>query len=304
MNVRGRLVSVVLWVIAVTNSSTLSVAQAPATKDAGGLITLIEAVDVPAREGGLLEELAVEPGSYVEVQQFLARLDDKQELHNLRMARRQYEISKMLSESNADIEFAKLSERVAYLEFERAKEVNALVSKATTATDLDKLRFDWERARLQIQQAQISQRRNQLEAEIRGEEVESAQLAVSRRQVLAPMSGQIVEVYRQAGEWVDPGEPIVRLVRLDRLRIKRYISAAEFLPSELKDLPAVAEVTLARGRRESFPGRVVFVNPLEEDDGNFAVWIDLENRQENGAWLLMPGKWADVHIGGRDRRNH
>ena len=95
---------------------------------------------------------------------------------------------------------------------------------------------------------------------------------------------------------MSPGDPLVQLVRLDRLRIKGFLNARDYAPGDVIDRPARVRVSLTGGRQEEFTGRVVFVSPKEEADGKFAIWIDVQNRQANGHWVLSAGKRADVEL--------
>ncbi len=105
-----------------------------------------------------------------------------------------------------------------------------------------------------------------------------------------------MKVYRHLGEWVAPGDPVVRIVRVDRLRLEAFLNAKDFGPEEIDGKAITVEVDLARGRKVKFPGKVVFVSPLVEAGGEYRVLCDVVNRQENAQWLLRPGMVADMTI--------
>jgi macrolide-specific efflux system membrane fusion protein len=98
------------------------------------------------------------------------------------------------------------------------------------------------------------------------------------------------------GEWVEPGNEVLRLVRLDRLRIEGFLNASDFSPSEVSNRPVRVTVELARGRKETFQGKIVFVNPLVQAGGVYRVWAEVVNRMENNQWLLRPGLLAEMTI--------
>ena len=66
---------------------------------------------------------------------------------------------------------------------------------------------------------------------------------------------------------------------------------------ELADGQVTVSVARQRGRTAQFTGKVVFVNPIIEANGNYRVWAEVDNRQENGHWLL-----AARHGGADDDR--
>ena len=43
-------------------------------------------------------------------------------------------------------------------------------------------------------------------------------------------------------------------------------------------------------------GKIVFVSPLVQPGGEYLVWAEVENKQENGHWLLRPGLTATMTI--------
>ena len=55
-------------------------------------------------------------------------------------------------------------------------------------------------------------------------------------------------------------------------------------------------VTLAHGQRETFPGKIVYVNPLVQAGGEFQVRAEVQNRQDSGGWILSPGLTAEMTI--------
>lgn len=265
-------------------------------RDYGCVVTLVEEVEVSARDAGVLVDLAVQPGQEVHTGDVLANLDSADGLAQVAIARRELEISRLEAESVLEIEFAKKSERIAFLEHERAKQANARAQQAVTTTDLERLQFEWEKAGLQITQAEQAKRKAELEYGVKVERLKAAEEALKKRRLIAPQDGRVVDVFRQAGEWVNPGDSVMRILRLDRLRVKAFIESSRFHPALLANCHADVTATLAGGRKERFVGLVVFVSPEVDEDGRFGVWIDVPNRRERGMWLLAPGNKADVSI--------
>lgn len=260
------------------------------------VLSFVEEVETPSQEAGPLAAVRVVPGQNVAVGEPLAQLDDRAARIDQQIAQREFEIARDEAASDIDVQFAQKSEQVAYFAFQRALEANKSHLNVVVETELKRLQFEWERAKLQIVQAQLALQNARQSAEIAHSKLEAAQNTVQRRQIRAPIAGQVVLVHKDAGEWVAPGDALVQIVRLDRLRIKGFLNAREFAPGDVVDRAARVRVALTGGRQEEFPGRVVFVSPKEEADGKFAVWIDVQNRQVNGHWLLSAGKRADVEL--------
>jgi macrolide-specific efflux system membrane fusion protein len=282
-------------------AASLSLGQAAPPSSAGtivahGVLSFVEEVEVPAQEAGPLVELRAVAGQDAAPGDVLARLDDRAAGLEQAIAQREFEVARDEAASDIDVQFARKSEQVAYFAYQQALEANKSHSNVVVQTELKRLQFEWERAKLQIVQAQLDHQAAQQNAEIRRAKLEAAEDAVSRRQIRAPLAGQVVQVHRDAGEWVNPGEAVLQLVRLDRLRLKGFLNAQEVAPGEVLNQPARVRVGLAGGRQGEFQGQVVFVSPKEEADGKFAVWIDVQNRQANGHWVLSAGKKAEAEI--------
>jgi multidrug resistance efflux pump len=161
----------------------------------------------------------------------------------------------------------------------------------------------WEKATLAIEQARVEQALVAREKEVKAAELEQAKLAVERRKVVCPWGGQIVAVKKRAGAWVTRGEPLLRLVRMDRLRVAGHVNAAHYGPQEVSGRSASIRVTLERGRTERFTGKITFVHP-EQSGNEYLVWAEVDNRMQSDQWVLRPGLHVDmaIHLAGPDAR--
>ena len=248
-------------------------------------IYLIDRVELAAVDAGALAQMLVQPGDLVKANQVLAALDDQQAVLTAKAARRQLEMAVAQQRSNVDIEFAEKSERIAHTEWERIQSIENVVTPAERAS----VRFEWEKAKLQIAKAKLDAQTAKLTADIRQAELEQAEHAVARRKVLCPFDGAVLETKSQVGEWVALGQTVVVVARLDRLRLKAYAPAASVDRRSLVKAPCVVEAATSAERMERFPGQISFVSPVVDSDGRFEIWCDITNLQENGDWLLTPG---------------
>ena len=97
---------------------------------------------------------------------------------------------------------------------------------------------------------------------------------------------------------MQPGDPLARVVRKDKLRVEAYVDSSRWNPDQVSDRPVTAEVILADNRREKFAGRIVFTSPIVESGGDYRVFAEVENRQAEGTqqWLLRAGQTATMTI--------
>jgi multidrug efflux pump subunit AcrA (membrane-fusion protein) len=184
--------------------------------------------------------------------------------------------------------------------------------------DVEQATFDLDVARLKAQAQRDAVLGQELEVESSGLEVENArsdreqarlqqdlkQADVSLRELLlefqqlrSPIEGVVVERHHQPGEWLEPGERVLRIIHLSRLRAEAYLPQ-ELAQPDLLDRPAELVVTLKDGRTVKRRGRVVHVgsevDPVKLD---VRIWVEVENDDLR----LRPGMQGTLEIHTTDR---
>jgi len=294
---RLAVVSAVLFVGTVARAVDAPPKTAAEPEIEGCLVSMIEEVKVPAREAGVIVELAVREGAVVSKDEILARIDDDQPQMEKRRAQAEHDQALGKAESDVDVRYSKKAEGVSEMTFLSAKQA-ADRAKAVTDVELERLRLEWEKTGLQIEQAELERRLASLQATSKGVEVEAAQKAIERRLIRAPFDGEVEEVFPHRGEWLQPGEPLARVIRVDRLKVEGFVDANKFDAVDVRDRPVTVEGRLAGGRTESFDGRIVNVRPRIES-GNYRVVAEVDNRQVEGEWLLRAGQFVKMTIHSR-----
>ena len=136
-------------------------------------------------------------------------------------------------------------------------------------------------------------------AQIKTVELQLSKLALEERQVAAPLDGLIVQVYRHEGEWVQPGEKVVRMVRIDRLRVEAFVDLHTNLAT-LEHAAAMLHIELPDESTQRFEGEIVFVNPEADPvNGQIRVWAEIDNRDQ----LLRPGQRGRLTIQPKSTRD-
>ena len=272
------------------------------------LVSLIEEAHVPAQEAGILVELAAREGQQVAAGQRLGRIDDARTVTAQKVAGLKLKVAQEQAGNNVNVRYAEAAANVAHAEYDQAWRANQRTPGTVTDAELRRLMLSERRATLAIEQAALDLRVAGLEAKVHEAEVEAAAGEVQRRQVSSPLDGIVVRVNRHLGEWVQPGDPVVHVVRMDRLRIEGFLSAADTLdrdgrvtargyaPADVAGRSVTVPVELAAGRRESFQGKVVFVSPLVQAGGEYRFWAEVDNRKQGDHWLLLPGSMAEMTI--------
>lgn len=282
--------------------TTLAATSTPAVPTARGprldhcLVTVIQDVQVAAQEAGVLESIPVQEGGQVTAGSPLAKLDDRRAQLAKQAADLEYRAAYEKATDDIAVRYAIAAHDVAVAEHAEKEQANLRSAGAVTKAELRRLELVRQRSALEIDKSKLEQRLAVASAQVKGAEVKAADENLARRQILSPLDGEIIAILKQAGEWVNPGDAVVRIIRMDHLRVEGFLNASEYNPEELAGKPVTVEVERAKGQRVSLPGKVVWVNPQVQAGNKYRVRAEVENRQQNGQWLLRPGMTATLTI--------
>lgn len=242
------------------------------------VVSLIAEVELAAEEAGPLVELAASWGKRVKAGDRLGRLDDRDAA--LQVARAQITLRHAEEQAKNKVKLLQAEEalKLAKLELERATTANQELSGVVSDTQLSKLQLEVRRAELEVEQANEDRAAAKRAVEAAATELSLAERARERRLILAPMDGVVADVRRNAGEWLEPGQVVVRLVRDDRLRATGFVKL-ERLTASLEGQPATLTVSMSPGKETTFTGHVTFVsreaNPISRQ---VKVIAEFENK--------------------------
>lgn len=261
------------------------------------VMSAIQQVEVPARVAGVLWEVVVEEGEHVQAGQLLARSDTR----DAELLRQQSEIERdtavAKSTSTVELDLAEKSLLLAESDLIRAKRSREIFARAITDEEIEHRQLIVDQARLQRLKAEQNQ--EHLLREVKHAEVtlEQADRMIQRCHIIAPSDGVVVEIASRAGEWVEPGEPVARIVQVDRLRAEGFVTA-----NQLKFLKRGQKVKLQLKTERAgadaetsaeFAGTLKFVSPeIIAVDGRVRIWAEIDNTAQQ----LHPGMRATLII--------
>ena len=259
---------------------------------ASGLLKLIEQVDVPAREAGVLAAVKVREGQMVEQGEALAQIVDTEARIAAERAEIELEIATKNAENDVNTRFARKSVEVAGAELRRSEQSIRKHPKSISDSEMDRLRLVVERAELEVEQAEHEFEIAGFTRQIEENECRSAEEKVERHRITAPISGMVVQVNRRRGEWVEPGESVLRILRLDRLRAEGFLGARH-LSGDVDQWQTTLTVDLPGEPDAKLPGKVVFVSPeIDPVNSQVNVWVEIDNEELR----VRPGMRAKMTI--------
>ena len=274
----------------------LSLLQAAETITVPGCVLFPdEEVQVPAQEDGVLMKILVREGQQVAKGDLLVQIDDIVPRMQYNVAYYKLEVAKEQALNDIEVRYAKAGLDVATAKLRRSLNSIAITRKSVSDDVIDEQRLEKEKFRLSIEKADKDLKVAALQKGVSEAELRAAEANVKRRKIIAPLDAEVVELKSHEGEWVKVGDIVMRLVRLDLLRVHGSLDAKTSSPAEVQGRPVQITVALANGRQETFQGKIVYVKPLVEG-GAYEVRAEVQNRKDGDFWLLSPGQSAEMII--------
>jgi macrolide-specific efflux system membrane fusion protein len=259
----------------------------------GALVKLIDQLDVPAREAGTVIAQDLQEGARVAEGVVLARIDDTEARYAVERAQIELNIARQNAASDVALRAAERTLTTAQTELQRAIDAREKLKDIVTDTELDRLRLAADQGRLAVEKAKQDQAVAKLTEDAKRVEAEFAAEKLQRRQVVAPFAGVVVQIHKRRGDWVEPGDKLLRVIRLDRLRVEAHLDA-KLATAQLAGKPVTLAVDVPGQAPQRWPGKLIFVSPeIDPFNKQIRVLAEIENPQ--GA--LQPGTRGTLTIG-------
>ncbi len=290
-----QVVPVLLIAIAVTATATHVEAQkSDSSKNgpAGGetieiadaQVSLIQNTFVAAPIAGVAAEVLVSEGDQVDKGCRLIQLDSEQAETELEAARAAYEAAGLESGNDVDARYAKRTLEVRQQELTQSIDANRQFSGSVSDAEIAKQELVVDQARLAIEQADHDLQVAKARAREKFASTRIVETLLKKHGVEAPVSGLVVEVAVEPGEWVEPGKPIVRIVSLNPIRVECFVEGAihgaELVGRAIEFFPTASSRQAADEPTQPLVGQVTFVSPeLHPVTGQARLWATIENPQ-------------------------
>jgi multidrug efflux pump subunit AcrA (membrane-fusion protein) len=252
-------------------------------------------VDVPAEAQGVIRLLHIDEGHAVKAGQPLATIDDRAAQINKDLAKIELEKSQEQANNDVRIRYAQEDAKVSEAELDAAQTANRRQAGTFGEAEMRKMRLQLSRSTLGIEQAQLDQKDLLHTERANKAKLRAAEEEIDRRNIEAPFDGVIVEILARKGEWVNPGDALLRLVQMDRLSIDGFLNVNKDRGKVRKGMPVIATVDTGTGQVET-EGVISFISPIVQAGGEYRVRVEVPNSMQNGQWTLRPGLPATFRI--------
>jgi HlyD family secretion protein len=269
--------------------------------DAYGNFEATETV-VSAETGGALlwftpvEGQQVTPGTLLGVIDTTRLALDREQLGAQRTA-----VRARVSEAERQIGVLAVQREIAGRAYARTRRLFA--EQAATAQQLDQAEREYRV--LGEQMAAARAQRSSVTQDVAASDARVAQIAerIAKSRISAPFSGTVLATYARAGEFVQPGQPLLRLANLDTLTLRAYVTEPQLAQLRLGQRVQVS-VDRGEGSRLAMPGTVSWISakaeftptPVQTRDERADLVYAIKIRVPNRSGALKIGMPADVAL--------
>lgn len=258
------------------------------------IVSFIEDIELPAQESGVLRSLSVKEGQSFQKGQAIARIDDELYRKLLQQAQMQRDMALKRASDMTSIRAGRYKLKLASTEAAKSRK---LLSKGSTSeSEYKRARYSEQVAQEELVAAENEREMAGHEAHLEEAKVEEARVRIRRHSIRTEFGGYVIKKFRDAGEWVQAGEKVLRVARMDRLYVQGNISSKKLNPFEVADKPVTITLQLARGKETTFEGKIVSIGLEKQGSDLFMVKAAVENRPQEGFWTLLPGSQVKMRI--------
>ena len=239
---------------------------------------------------GIIKQLDLEEGKRIQAGVVIARLDDK-------VAHAALNSAKKKASNDVHNRYAVASYAVSKNESEQAVLANKAAGMAVVPLiEIKRLILAEQRSQLQIEQAAHDRAVAVLDSTL-------AQAQVNTYELRAPFDGIVTRRFKQKGESVGQGDPIIELVDISSMKVEGRIPLAEAIrlrPGQKVTVRLIDSEDDGRGelprefKQARFPGTLVYIDPGVNLVGkrDVRVWARVNNQRG----LLRHGLTAMIEI--------
>ena len=264
------------------------------------ILSFVNDIKVVAQADGIVLDILVDEGTMVSKDTVMIQIDNRLANAEKDIATRELESARLKAEDDSQIKFSEASFDVSSSVFNRSQELYAKV--AESLDDLEKKRLEKIKAGFQIDVSKREQKINEAAVGVNEAKLNASLVQLELRTIKAPFSGVVASVQKERFDWVKAGEEILRLVSLEKFRVKGTVRLTES-PNTLEGARAKVIVPVGAGKVEEIQGVVGYVSPESQGTGarndgthEYAVWVEIPNKQVAGKYLFRGAMDAVVEI--------
>jgi multidrug resistance efflux pump len=264
------------------------------------ILSFVNDIKVVAQTDGIILDILVDEGSLVAKDTTMIQIDNRLANAEKEVAVKELESAKLKADDDSQIRFSAASYEVASSVFNRSQEL--YVKGVEPRDDWEKKQLEKIKAGFQIDVSKREQMINQAAVGVSTAKLNASLVQLELRTIKAPFSGVVASMQKERYDWVKAGEEVLRLVSLEKFRVKGTVRITDS-PNALEGAKARVLIPVGAGKVEQIDGIVGFVSPESQGTGarndgtqDYTVWVEIPNRQVDGKYLFRGTMDAVVEI--------
>ncbi len=257
------------------------------------LVFSAESIELPSQESGAIASLEVRENDTISANQVIAKLEGK--IAELEKAAAGLQVQVAASEAQDESEI-RLAEAFVEESKMQADMYEEMANKGTTSqTDFRQRQLAEKQAKVRLVQSKIAKQQRELKWKLSQSAVVLGEQKVDRLTLRSPISGTVTRIDHRAGEWVQAGTTVVKIIRLDEVRIDFFVSLDQIDRISLIGRP-VKVISKSETTESLFSGRITSYDPDVTSAGQIRVHATVQNQKTGDHWLLIPGMTVSMQL--------
>lgn len=247
--------------------------------DATGIFEATE-ITVSAQASGEVQQLDVTEGQSLDSGARVGQIDVYQlvqKQNELEAAKQQIYANKAATDSrqlDLNKQLASLQQQISHAQRERRRFARLVQDGAVARKLLDDIndqisllqrQLEATRDQFRSTNASLADQSRGFQAQMKGVEAQQQQLErqIQNATIVTPKSGVMLEQLVKAGEFVGVGKPLFKLVQMDYLYLRAYVTSAQ-LKSVMLGQKAKVYADYGGGQQQEYVGKVAWISSRSE----------------------------------------
>ena len=248
--------------------------------------------EVASSATGIVANSTIRVGDAVTAGQLLIQIDSTDAELELKRLQQEYELAQKDATAQEDILYALKSKQVAQADLDRANIANQQLPGAFPLAELDKLNLLVEKSSAEANKAEFQQSMKKKLTEVRKVELEIGRAKLAKHKVVSPLGGQVTEVSKKVGEWVEEGEMVTKIVSLNELLVEAKVPV-ELAINKFSSSTVTFVAKNKSVKDKEFDARLYVIHPqVNPVNSTMKVWFTVSNSDAE----LFPGMTGYLEI--------
>ena len=250
-------------------------------------LDLLDRVTVSSSVDGVIKTISGRVGSPILKDKLLVQLDTDRRTMELKVKKNEHQALKIKSENDSRAKTGEAREASARFNLEKLREVTHRVR--VPALEIARAESQLEEATQERLGARQEMSQFEFEALASYDDAQLLEFDLAKSSINSQYEGIISRIEKRVGEFVQAGEAIVEVYRMDRLAGVVLINQEQLPPESA--IGVGGQLTIEHdGETLTRDISIVRILPRLDIDGKYRAFIELDNEKSPaGNWLLLPG---------------